>query len=199
MTTTTTVKPFTKAILDLGVKATSHEIDATQALLEFHLKLKRHGVNLANIKKYRVEFDNVALAYLDTKHKGFSTWLEGAKELKGTAESPFIKPSTGKHYTKRECESLVRALRARRVDTYEKHLNGESKTKTERTKRTIFTQDVRALHPRMVAFQRLETPTQYEMDHLRLIRGVIEHAIAHDPQAKAEFNSLEAKKAKAVK
>ena len=85
------------------------------------------------------------------------------------------------------------------MDQFEKHLNGESKTKTERTKRTIFTQDVRALHPRLVAFQRLETPTQYEMDHLRLIRGVIEHAIAHDPQAKAEFNALEAKKAKGNK
>jgi len=193
-----TIKLFSANLISLGVKATTSEIDASLALAEFHARLKRHGVDRANIKEYRHEFDRVALGYLDTKHKGFSAWLDGAKDSKGTVESPFVNQK-GKCYTKRECEALVRALRKKRVDTYEKHLNGADKTKTERTKRTIFTQDVRALHPRMVAFQKLETPTQYEMDHLRLIRGVIEHAVAHDPQAKAEFNALEAKQAKATK
>ena len=193
-----TIKLFSANLISLGVKATTSEIDAALALAEFHSRLKRHGVDRANIKEYRHEFDRVALGYLDTKHKGFSAWLDGSKDSKGTVESPFLNQK-GKPYTKRECEALVRALRKKRVDTYEKHLNGADKTKTERTKRTIFTQDVRALHPRMVAFQKLETPTQYEMDHLRLIRGVIEHAVAHDPQAKAEFNALEAKQAKAIK
>lgn len=203
MTTTTTApftpKPFTKAIVDLGVKATTHEIGATEALLDFHLKLKRHGVDLANIKEYRVEFDNVALAYLDTKHKGFSAWLEGAKDLKGTAESPFIKPSTGKYYTKRECEALVRALRARRVDTYEKHLNKEVKKKGERVERTQMERDVIAIYPRMAAFQKLETPTQYELEHIKLQRAVLEHAIAHDPKAKQAYVELEKKATKAIK
>jgi hypothetical protein len=193
-----TIKLFSANLVSLGVKATTSEIDASLALAEFHARLKRHGVDRANIKEYRHEFDRVALGYLDTKHKGFSAWLDGSKDSKGTVESPFLNQK-GKPYTKRECEALVRALRKKRVDTYEKHLNGADKTKTERTKRTIFTQDVRALHPRMVAFQKLETPTQYEMDHLRLIKGVIEHAVAHDPQAKAEFNALEAKQAKATK
>ena len=193
-----TVKLFSANLISLGVKATTSEIDAALALTEFHARLKKHGVDRANIKEYRHEFDRIALGYLDTKHKGFSDWLDGSKDSKGTVESPFLNQK-GKCYTKRECESLVRALRKKRVDAYEKHLNGADKTKTERTTRTIFTQDVRALHPRMVAFQKLESPTQYEMDHLRLIKGVIEHAVAHDPQAKAEFNSLEAKQAKAIK
>jgi len=193
-----TIKLFSANLISLGVKATTKEIDASLALAEFHARLKRHGVDRANIKEYRHEFDRVALAYLDEKHEGFSAWLDGAKDSKGTVESPFINQK-GTCYTKRDCEALIRALRKRRVEAYEKHLNGADKTTTERTKRTIFTQDVRALHPRMVAFQKLETPTQYEMDHLRLIRGVIEHAVAHDPQAKAEFNALEAKQAKAIK
>lgn len=198
MTTTSTIKPFSAGLVSLGVSATDKQIDAELTLAEFHKRLKRHGVNAANIKDYKPEFGRIALAYQESKHTGFIAWLNGAGDMKGTVESPFLN-GAGKAYTKRDCESLVRALTARRMDQYEKHLNGESKTKVERTKRTIFTQDVRALHPRLVAFQKLETPTQYELDHLRLIRGVIEHAIAHDPQAKAEFNSLEAKQAKAIK
>ena len=198
MTTTSTVKPFSANLVSLGVKAITTEIDAQLTIAEFHKRLKRHGVNAANIKEYKPEFGRIALAYQESKHPGFILWLEEAKDMKDAVESPF-KNKNGKPYTKRECNSLVRGLTGRRMEQYEKHLNGESKTKTERTKRTIFTQDVRALHPRLVAFQRLESPTQYELEHLKLIRGVIEHAIAHDPQAKAEFNSLEAKQAKAVK
>ena len=193
-----TIKMFSANLVKLGVDATTAEIDAALTLAEFHARLKRHGVDAANIKEYRPEFDRIALSYLDGKHKGFIAWLDGAKDSKGTVESPFLN-TKGKPYTKRECEALVRALRKKRVDAYEKHLNGQGKSKTERTKRTIFEQDVRAIHPRLVAFQKLETPTQYELDHLRLIRGVIEHAIANDPAAKAEFNSLEAKQAKATK
>ena len=193
-----TIKLFSANLVSLGVKATTCEIDASLALAEFHARLKRHGVDRANIKEYRYEFDRVAMAYLDSKHTGFIAWLDGAKDSKGTVESPFLN-GKGKPYTKRECEALIRALRKRRVEAYEKHLNGADKTTTERTKRTIFTQDVRALHPRLVAFQKLEEPTQYQMDHLRLLRGVIEHAVAHDPEAKAEFNALEAKQAKATK
>jgi hypothetical protein len=193
-----TIKLFSASLVSLGAKAISTDIDAAIQRAKFHARLKRHGVDRANIKEYRHEFDRVAIAYLDEKHKGFAAWLDGAKDSKGTVESPFLNEK-GKCYTKRDCEALVRALRKKRVEAFEKSLNGDDKTTTERTKRTIFTQDVRALHPRMVAFQKLETPTQYEMDHLRLIRGVIEHAVAHDPQAKAEFNALEAKQAKATK
>jgi hypothetical protein len=89
------------------------------ALAEFHARLKRHGVDRANIKEYRHEFDRVALGYLDTKHKGFSAWLDGAKDSKGTVESPFIN-TKGKCYTKRDCEALVRALRKKRVEAFEK-------------------------------------------------------------------------------
>ena len=193
-----TIKLFSASLISLGVSAIGKQIDAELTLADFHKRLKRHGVDRANIKEYRYEFDRVAIAYLDEKHKGLKAWLDGAKDSKGTVESPFLNQK-GKPYTKREIEALVRALRKKRVESFEKSLNGADKTTTERTKRTIFTQDVRALHPRMVAFQKLETPTQYEMDHLRLIKGVIEHAVAHDPQAKAEFNALEAKQAKAIK
>jgi hypothetical protein len=198
MTTTSTIKPFSAGLVSLGVSVTAKEIDAKLTLDNFHKRLKRHGVNAANIKDYEPEFGRIALAYQESKHTGFIAWLNGAGDMKGTVESPF-KNGNGKLYTKRECEALVRALTWKRMDQYEKQLNGESKTSSKRTERSLFTQDVRALHPRLVAFQRLVEPTQYELDHLKLIRGVIEHAIAHDPQAKAEFNSLESKQAKATK
>ena len=192
------VKLFSNALITKGVNAINTEINAAQALLEFHKGLKRHGVDKANIKEYRAEFDRVAIAYLDSKHKGFRDWLDGAKDSKGTVESPFVN-TKGKAYTKRECGALVRALRKRRVETYEKFLTGESKSTIEKTKYTIFAQDVRAIFPRLEAFQKLKSPTQYEMDHLRLIRGVLEHAIAHDPQAKQEYLAFEKKASKMIK
>ena len=74
-----TIKLFSANLISLGVKATTSEIDASLALAEFHARLKRHGVDRANIKEYRHEFDRVAIAYLDEKHEGFSAWLRIAQ------------------------------------------------------------------------------------------------------------------------
>ena len=195
---TVPVKSFSASLVTKGINAIGQSIEAGLARAEWFAGMKRHGVNSANVKTFRPEFDRVCIGYLETKFAGLEAWLIGAKDSKGTAESPFVN-TKGKKYTKRELETLIRTLRIHWQNEFEKSLNGDTKKTTTRTERTIFEQDVRAIHPRMVAFQKLETPTQYEMDHLKLIRGVIEHAIANDPKAKAEYMSLQAKQSKLIK
>ena len=192
------VKAFSAALVTKGINAIGQSIEAGLARAEWFAGMKKHGVDSANVKTFRPEFDRVCVGYLETKLPGLEVWLIGAKDSKGTAESPFVN-TKGKKYTKRALETLIRTLRIHWQNEFEKSLNGETKKTATRTERTIFEQDVRAIHPRMVAFQKLETPTQYQMDHLKLIRGVIEHAIANDPKAKAEYISLQAKQSKLIK
>ena len=193
-----TVKAFSVALVTKGINAIGQSIEAGLARAEWFAGMKRHGVNSANVKTFRPEFDRVCIGYLETKFAGLEVWLIGAKDSKGTAESPFVN-TKGKKYSKRELETLIRTLRIHWQNEFEKSLNGDTKKTATRTERTIMQQDVRAVYPRMVAFQKLETPTQYELDHLKLIRGVIEHAIANDPKAKAEYISLQAKQSKLIK
>ena len=193
-----TVKAFSAALVTKGISAMDKTIEAGLARAEWFAGMKRHGVNSANVKEFRPEFDRVCIGYLETKFAGLEAWLVGAKDSKGTAESPFVN-TKGKKYSKRELETLIRTLRIHWQNEFEKTLNSDTKKTATRTERTIFEQDVRAIHPRLVAFQKLETPTQYQMDHLKLIRGVIEHAIANDPKAKAEYISLQAKQSKLIK
>ena len=193
-----TVKAFSAALLAKGVTAIGDAVSAGLSRATWFLALKKHGVNRVNIKDFRPEFDRVVIRYLETKFVGLELWLIGAKDSKGTAESPFSN-TKGKKYSKRELETLIRTLRIHWQNEFEKSLNGDSKKKSTRTERTIFEQDVRAIYPRLVCFQKLETPTQYELDHLKLIKGVIEHATANDPAAKAEYRSLEAKQSKLIK
>jgi len=192
------VKAFSRTLVANGVTAIGDGIAANLSRTKWFAGMKKHGVDIGNVKTFRPEFDRVCVQYLETRFEGLEAWLVGAKESKGTAISPFVN-SKGKKYSKRELETLVRTLRIYWQNQFEKSLSGDAKKTTARTERTIFEQDVRAIYPRMVAFQKLETPTQYELDHLRLIRGVIEHAVANDPAAKAEYRSLEAKQSKLIK
>jgi hypothetical protein len=192
------VKAFSVALVTKGINAIGQSIEAGLARAEWFAGMKRHGVDSANVKEFRPEFDRVCVGYLETKLAGLEVWLIGAKDSKGTVESPFAN-TKGKKYTKRELETLIRTLRIHWQNEFEKSLNGDTKKTATRTERSLMQQDVRAVYPRMVAFQKLETPTQYELDHLKLIRGVIEHAIANDPAAKADYNSLLAKASKSIK
>jgi len=192
------VKAFSTALVTKGVTAIGDAVSAGVSRAEWFAGMKKHGVDIGNVKTFRPEFDRVCIGFLAQKFTGLEAWLLGAKDSKGTAESPFSN-TKGKKYSKRELETLVRTLRIYWQNEFEKSLSGDAKKTTARTERTIFEQDVRAIYPRLVCFQRLETPTQYELDHLRLIRGVIEHAVANDPAAKAEYRSLEAKQSKLIK
>jgi len=193
-----TVKAFSSVLVAKGIAAIGDAVSAGLSRAEWFMALKKHGINRVNIKDFRREFDRVVIRYLETRFNGLEVWLVGAKESKGTVESPFLN-SKGKKYSKRELETLIRALRIYWENEFEKSLNGDSKKKSTRADRTIMEQDIRALYPRLVAFQKLETPTQYELDHLKLIKGVIEHAVACDPKAKAEFQALENKQTKMIK
>ena len=193
-----TVKAFSSMLVTKGIAAIGDAVNAGQTRATWFAGMKKHGVDSANVKTFRPEFDRVCLGYLETKHPGLSPWLVETKDAKGTVTSPFVN-TKGKKYTKRELETLIRALRIYWQNEFEKFLTGDTKKKTTRADRTIFEQDIRAVYPRMVAFQNLKTPTQYELDHLKLIRGVLEHATANDPAAKAEYRSLEAKQLKMVK
>ena len=193
-----TVKAFSTMIVAKGIAAIGDAVHAGLSRATWFAALKKHGVDSANVKEFRPEFDRVVIRYLETRFKGLEVWLVEAKESKGTAESPFLN-TKGKKYNKRELETLIRTLRIHWQNEFEKSLNGDTKKTAIRTERTIMQQDIRAVYPRMVAFQKLETPTQYELEHLKLIRGVIEHAIANDPAAKADYTSLLAKASKFIK
>ena len=192
------VKAFSVALVTKGINAIGQSIEAGIARAEWFAGMKRHGVDSANVKTFRPEFDRVCIGFLEIKLTGLEVWLILHEDSKGTVESPFSN-TKGKNYTKRELETLIRTLRIHWQNEFEKSLNGDTKKTATRTERSLMQQDVRAVYPRMVAFQKLETPTQYQMDHLKLIRGVIEHAIANDPAAKAEYMSLQAKQSKLVK
>ncbi len=197
--TTVTVKAFSAALVNKGVSAIGTGMMATAAKLEFFKGLKTHKVDSGNIKDFRPEFDRVAIAYIDTLfEEKVSTWLAKAGQLKGDSVSPF-KSVKGKALTKRDIEQWRNAIRKNWVDQYEQSLRGKLKEAGTKTKRTVFESDVRALYPRLAAYQRIEAPTQYEVDQMKLVRACIEHATAGCPAAKTEYAALMRKAEKAIK
>ncbi len=197
--TTVTVKAFSAALVNKGVSAIGTGMAAAAAKLEFFKGLKTHKVDSGNIKDFRAEFDRVAIAYIDTLfEEKVSTWLKGAASLKGDSASPF-KNTKGKVLTKRDLEQWRNAIRKNWVDQYEQALRGKLKEAGTKTKRTVFEADVRALYPRLAAYQKIETPTQYEVDQMKLVRSCIEHAVAGCPAAKTEYAALMRKAEKAIK
>ena len=199
MTTTATVKVFSAALVSKGVNAIGTGAIAATAKLEFFKGLKTHKVDSANIKSFRTEFDRVALAYMDTLfEEKVSAWLAKSGQLKGDTASPF-NSAKGKALSKRDLEQWRNAIRKNWVDQYEQALRGKLKEAGTKTKRTVFEADVKALYPRLAAYQRIEAPTQYEIDQMKLVRSCIEHAVAGCPQAKIEYASLMKKAEKLIK
>jgi hypothetical protein len=198
------VKAFSATLINKGVSAISTGAAALEAKLEFFKGLKTHKVDSANVKEFREQFDRVAIAYIDTlyaeeKSKSpVSTWLKGADKMRGDAESPF-KTRKGKALTKRDLEKWRNAIRKNWVDQYEQALRGKLKETGTRTKRSIFESDVKAMYPRLAAYQKIESPTQREVDQMKLVRACIEHAIAGCPNAKSEYVALMRKAEKAIK
>ncbi len=197
---TVTVKAFSAALVNKGVSAIGSGMAAAVAKLEFFKGLKTHKVDSGNIKSFRNEFDRVAMAYMDTlfETEKVSTWLKNAASLKGDSASPF-KNTKGKVLTKRDLEQWRNAIRKNWVDQYEQALRGKLKEAGTKTKRTVFESDVRALYPRLAAYQKIEAPTQYEVDQMKLVRSCIEHAVAGCPAAKTEYAALMRKAEKAIK
>jgi hypothetical protein len=202
--TTVTVKAFSATLINKGVQAIGTGMTAAAAKLEFFKGLKTHKVDAGNIKDFRAEFDRVAIAYLDVVFaddknlKPVSTWLKGAEKMRGDAESP-IKDKKGKAITKRGLEQWRNSIRKNWVDQYEQALRGKLKETGSKTKRSIFEADVKAMYPRLAAYQRIEVPTQYEVDQMKLVRACIEHAVAGCPNAKSEYAALMRKAEKAIK
>ena len=199
MTTTPAVKAFSSTLINKGINAIGTGATAAMAKLEFFKGLKAHKVDSGNIKSFRNEFDRVALAYMDTLfEEKVSAWLAKSGQLKGDALSPF-KSVKGKALSKRDLEQWRNAIRKNWVDQYEQALRGKLKEAGTKTKRTVFEQDVRALYPRLAAYQKIESPTQYEIDQMKLVRSCIEHAVAGCPAAKTEYASLIKKAEKLIK
>jgi len=199
-TVTSVVKAFSSTLISKGVQAIGTGMAAAAAKLEFFKGLKTHKVDSGNIKSFRNEFDRVAVAYIDTlfETEKVSTWLKNAASLKGDSASPF-KNTKGKVLTKRDLEQWRNAIRKNWVDQYEQALRGKLREAGSKTKRTVFESDVRALYPRLAAYQKIEGPTQYEMDQMKLIRSVVDHAVAGCPAAKTEYASLMRKSEKLIK
>ena len=199
-TVTLAVKAFSSTLINKGVNAIGTGAIAATAKLEFFKGLKTHKVDSANIKSFRNEFDRVAVAYMDTlfEIEKVSAWMAKSAQLKGDSASPF-KNVKGKPLSKRDLEQWRNAIRKNWVDQYEQALRGKLKEAGSKTKRTVFEADVKALYPRLAAYQRIEGPTQYEIDQLKLIRSVMDHAVAGCPAAKTEYASLMKKAEKLIK
>jgi hypothetical protein len=196
---TVPVKAFSATLINKGVSAIGSGMTAATAKLEFFKGLKTHKVDSGNIKDFRPEFDRVAIAYLDTLfEEKVSTWLAKSGQLKGDTASPF-KSVKGKVLTKRDLEQWRNAIRKNWVDQYEQALRGKLKEAGTKTKRTVFEADVKAMYPRLAAYQKIESPTQYEVDQMKLVRACIEHAVAGCPAAKTEYAALMRKSEKLIK
>jgi hypothetical protein len=198
------VKAFSATLINKGVSAIGSGMTAAAAKLEFFKGLKSHKVDSANVKQFKDQFDRVAMAYIDTLYaeekikSPVSTWVKGAASMKGDTVSPF-KTLKGKALTKRDLEQWRNAIRKNWVDQYEQALRGKLKETGTRTKRSIFESDVKAMYPRLAAYQKIESPTQREIDQMKLVRACIEHAIAGCPNAKSEYAALMRKAEKAIK
>ena len=198
------VKAFSATLINKGVQAIGLGITAAAAKLEFFKGLKTHKVDSANVKQFKDQFDRVAMAYIDTLYaeekikSPVSTWVKGAASMKGDTVSPF-KTLKGKALTKRDLEQWRNAIRKNWVDQYEQALRGKLKETGTRTKRSIFESDIKAMYPRLAAYQKIESPTQREVDQMKLVRACIEHAIAGCPNAKSEYVALMRKAEKAIK
>ena len=194
--------PFSSTLIASGVEAHKKEIAANDKTLAFHKALVAHGVDLANVKEYRSEFLRMSMEFRESKMSGFKQWWIDAKDLKGTAVSPF-KNSNGVVLDKRALDGLLRGFVNSRIETYERYLareargaNGSSKKSAPRS---LQDNDVRAFHPRLVAYRKLETPTQKQMDRLKALQEFISDSCKSCKNALATFNKLEAKNVKNTK
>jgi len=194
------VKAFSPALVGKGVTAALDRLAANVSLAAYFKHLKAtHKVDLANIKQYQGEFDRVSIAYLDVKlnaddidedakrkAKVVTKWLASASDLKGNAESPFLKregKNKGKPYTKRDLESSVRGFTREWMGQYERFLTGTKRDKGERTEKPVFVKHIEAAWPQRAALQKLETPTTAEVKAINLWTALIDHAVASCPEA----------------
>jgi len=199
------VKAFSPALIAKGVQAITATITANQSQAEFFTGLKKAGVDMANVRKYKDQFGRVVMAYLDTKYQGavkVEKWLESNADLKGTAETPFLKgkgKQAGKPYSKRDLESMIRGMVNFWMDTYVSFLKGTKKGSDSPAAKPTFVKDVEAAWPRMAALQRMESPTSNEVAAIKLWKAVIDHAIASCPEALKVHNKKLANALKASK
>jgi len=194
------VKAFSPALVSKGVTAALDRLIANKSLAAYFKHLKTtHKVDLANIKQYQGEFDRVSIAYLDVKlnaddidddakrkAKVVTKWLASASDLKGNAESPFLKregKNKGKPYTKRDLESSVRGFTREWMGQYERFLTGTKRDKGERKEKPVFVRDIEAAWPRRAALQKIESPTTAEYEQIKLWTALIDHAVASCPEA----------------
>ena len=149
--------------------------------------LSKAKINATNIQDYDDQLFQAALeSYGDDDLKHFIN-----SEVKQTAECP-----AGKHKGKtyKSLRGMIRAKKARLLAKLMSHWNKASKgakKKVERKPRTMEQRDVEALHPRLVAYQKLTEPTVQQGQRLSMIRAVIDDAIASCPKAKTKFTELE--------
>jgi len=196
------VKAFSPALVGKGVTAALDRLVANKSLAAYFKHLKAtHKVDLANLNSYKDEFDRVSIAYLDIKlntdfgdeeidakrkAKVVTKWLANAGDLKGNAESPFLKregKNKGKPYTKRDLESSVRGFTREWMGQYERFLTGTKRDKGERKEKPVFVKHIEAIWPLRVALQKLETPTTAEVKAINLLTAAIDHAVASCPDA----------------
>ena len=144
--------------------------------------LSKAKINATNIQDYDDQLFQAALeSYGDEDLTKFIN-----SDVKQTAEY--------KGATYKALRGKIRAKKARLLAKLMSHWNKASKGakgKAERKPRTMEQRDVEALHPRLVAYQKLTEPTVQQGQRMSMIRTIIDDAIASCPKAKTKFAELE--------
>jgi len=204
MTDTTTVKPFSPALIDLGVNQLTADDDAVKARRKYITGLKKRGVTLKNLDAYRPEFVKVAFATMARNHPAqdgmtMGEWLasEDVKTRQGSFKSPFPKRNEeGKplktFYTKEGIQALMRAYVSRQRKLCVKELS----PKTEREKpaaANYYKDTIKAVFPIVERIGATARATDQLLGLQRTLRQAIDQAVAIDKDAAALYTTKKKK------
>ena len=184
------VVEFSPELVSAGVAWFVSDEKHTSSQTSLFNKLDATKIDLANIATYRGEFGRIALAYFVSVYGDeYATFLsDTAVAGKATFSLDRIgskaKPVES---TKKLMQGQVRAKVRRLTNAYEKHLKGGDKSKRTRETLSTYHADVKALAPRLAAYQKLEEPSTQQNDQRKLLQALIDTSISQCAKAKKWF------------
>jgi hypothetical protein len=184
------VVEFTPELVCLGVAWFVSDEEHTSSQTTLFNKLDATNIDLANMSSYRGEFGRMALAYFVSVYGDeYATFLaDPAVAGKATFSLDRIgskaKPVES---TKKLMQGQIRAKVRRLTTAYEKHLKGGDKSRRTRETLSTYHADVKALAPRLAAYQKLEGPSTQQNDQRKLLQALIDTSISQCAKAKKWF------------
>lgn len=184
------VVEFSPELVNAGVAWFISDEKHTSSQTTLFNKLDATKIDLANIATYRGEFGRLALAYFVSVYGDeYAAFLADPAVAGKAAFSLARIGSKAKpvESTKTLMQGQVRAKVRRLTEAYEKHLKGGDKSKRTRETLSTYHADVKALAPRLVAYQKLEEPSTQQDDQRKLLQALIDTSISQCAKAKKWF------------